>query len=414
MATAGAALLAPALAQDAPAAPGPESVGERFRRSMDGEGAQLGPWRITPSVTLRGGYDDNVTTVPNDEVASGVVELRGRVEATNETTTASYRVYAEMSHSWYTDVDNYDHLGGTAGGSVNVQVSEYVRIRGAIGVSFSDDEDAATEGIVIGGTFDPYVDLSRYVSVPVSLGGRFDSGRWFVDLSGDLTYADYEDRLTRTGVLVNQDFQTGTESNLALRAGWVFSPAITAFLEGTYNLQRYKDATADSDGWRAVAGAEFEFSRLLRGEIFAGYASQSYEQSGEVTGLTYGGSIDWYVTQLISISIHARRDFGAERTALDATGTATETLPVIRDSVTLRAEYEPLRQLLVTGQVGWQGSTYEGQDRDDSRIFGSLGLDYVFTPNVSVNLDYLHEKTTSDIAGDADRNVVMLGVTGRY
>lgn len=404
-----AAVALPALAQE----PGPESVAHRFHERTLPEGGQAGPWKITPSVTLRGGYDDNVTTVPDDEVSSGVLELRGRVDAVNETAAASYALYAEGGYAWYTDIDDYDGFEGNVGGRMNVQVSDYVRIRGAVGVAYAEDEDAATEGIVIATGFDPYVDLARYLSIPVSLGGRYDTGRWYVDASGELVYSDFEDRRTRSGLVVNQDFQTGTETNLALRGGWTFSSATSVFVEGQYNLQRYEDATADSDGWRLVAGAEFELSRLFTGEVFAGYAAQSYAAGGdEVTGLTYGGSLNWYLTQLVSMHLQARRDFGAERTAI--VGGLTETLPVIRDNVSLRIEYEPLRQVLVTGSVGWQGSTYEGDDREDSRIFGSIGLEYVFTPNIAVTLDYLHEQTSSDIAGDASRNAIMLGVSGRY
>lgn len=407
------AATAPALAQEQPA-PGPVSVGERFRENMRPPGGQAGPWKVTPSVTLRGGYDDNVTTVPDDAVSTSILELRGRVDATNDSAGASYAAYAEIGHSWYTDIDDYDHFDGTVGGRMNVQVSDYVRIRGAIGVAYAEDEDAATEGIIINNTaFDPYVDLARYMSVPASLGARYDTGRWYVDGNADVVYADYADRLTRSGAIVNQDYQTGTEANFALRGGWMFTPAVSAFVEAQYNIQRYKDDSADSDGWRIVAGAEFEMTRLLTGELFAGYASQSYAIGGDdVTGLTYGGSLNWYMTQLVSLHLQARRNFDAERSAIN--GGVAETLPVIRDNISLRAEYEPLRHLLVTGEIGWQGSTYEGEDRKDSRTFGSLGLEYVFTPNVSVKLDYLHEKTSSDVAGDAERNTIMLGISGRY
>ena len=392
--------------------PEPESVADRFNRNNATPGLMAGPWKVTPTLSLRGGYDDNITVSSDNPISSPTVELRGRVDVVNEDGPNSYGAYAEVSQIWYTDAANLDHLDYNGGLNFNAQVSDYVRIRGAIGVAVTSSEDSATDGIVIGGLFDPYVDLARYLSVPASLGVTFDTGRWFVTASGDVVYSDYDDRLTESGVLVDQAFRTGTNADAKLRAGWRFTPGTALFVEGGYNIQRYTDETADSDGWRAVAGAEFEISRVLTGEAFAGYAVQSYPDGGEVTGFTYGASLDWFATELMSFHLDARRDFGAERTALEAGGAITS--PVTRDSVRLGVEYEPLRQLLVRGEVGWQRETYDGSDRKDDRFFTGLGFDYVFTPRIRITADYRYEERSSDIAGDATRNVFRLGLTTGY
>ncbi len=390
----------------------PESVGDRFESNNAPPGVMAGPWKVSPSLTLRGGYDDNVTFSADAPVASPTVELRGRVDIVNADGPNSIAAYAEVSQVWYTDAADLDHLDYNGGLSFSAQVSDYVRIRGSIGVASAASEDSATDGIVIGGDFDPYVDLARYLTIPASLGVTFDSGRWFVTAAGDVVYADYDDRLTAGGVLVDQGFRSGTTADAKLRAGWRFTPGTALFAEGGYNIQRYTDESADSDGWRAVVGAEFEFSRLLTGEIFAGYAAQSYPDGGEVTGLTYGASLDWFVTELMSVRLDARREFGAERTALEAGDAITS--PVTRDSVRLRVEYEPLRKLLVRGEAGWQRETYDGSDRKDDRFFTGLGFDYVFTPNVRATLDYRYEERSSEVAGDATRNVFRLGLTTGY
>jgi hypothetical protein len=403
-------------AQDEPAAAAapadPVSVGARFDRFNASPGIQSGPWKITPTATLRGGYDDNATTVTIDPVSTPFAQLRGRVDAVNEDGPDSFLAYAEVSQTWYTDAGDLDHFDARGGLDFAVQADDYVRIRGGIGVSTNGEIDSANEGIVIGGAFDPYVDLARYLAIPASLGASYDTGRWFLRADGALTYYDYKSRTTLSGVSVDQDFRSGTVADLDVRAGWHFSPATSFFVQGGYNLQRFKDDTADSDGWRAVAGLQFELSRLLTGELFAGYASQSYAGAGETNGLTYGASIDWFATELISLHFQARRDFGAERTAIVG-GTAV-TSPVTHDSVALQVEYEPLRQVLLRVRAGYQWDTYEGSDRTDERLFAGLGADYVISPNFRLNLDYLHDETTSRVAGDSSRNVVSVGLTAGY
>lgn len=390
----------------------PESVGDRFNRNNAAPGLQMGPWKVTPSATARGGYDDNITTLAEDQRASPVVQLRGRLDVTNGEGDDYVTASAEVSQTWYTDAGDLDHFDASGGVAFQSALSAYVRLRGSIGVTSGSAEDSADDGVIVGGNFDPYVDLAKYLSVPASLGVLFDGGRYTLSATGDLVYTDYDPRVTEGGLTIGQDFRNGTNADIRVRAGYRFSPSTGVFAEGAYNIQSYDDEAANSTGWRAVAGAEFEFSRLLTGEIFAGYAAQDYELGAEVTGFTYGASLTWFATELMSFRLDARRDFGAEQTEI--VGGVPVTSPVTRDSAALAIEYEPLRQMLVRAQGGWRQTAYEGQDRTDSGIFAGLGVDYVFTPQVRLNLDYRHDRTSSDVAGDASRNLFMLGLTTGY
>ncbi len=405
-----AALTGPALAQEA--AREPESVADRYNRNNAPQGMQMGPWKVTPSVTLRGGYDDNITSVADAPTASAVVQLRGRLDVTNGEGDDYVTAYAEIAHTWYTDAGDLDHLQARGGAAFQAQVGTYVRIRGSLGIDSGDAPDASNDGIVVGGAFDPYVDLARYLQVPASLAVTFDGGRYTFMGAADLLYTDYDPRTTRGGHTVDQAFRNGVTADFRLRAGYRFSPGYGVFAEGVYNTQSYDDEAANSTGWRAVAGAQFEFSRLLTGEVFAGYAAQKYDSGAEVTGLTYGASLDWFVTELVSVHLDAKREFGAEQTEILLGSPVTSA--VTRDNVALRLEYEPLRQMLVRAEAGWRRIDYDGQDRTDTGLFAGLGVDYALTSNFRLNLDYRYDRTKSEVAGDTDRNLFMLGLTTGY
>ena len=390
----------------------PESVGDRFNRNNAPQGVQLGPWKVTPTATLRGGYDDNITTVSENQSASTLVQLRGRLDVTNGEGQNFVNAYAEVDHTWYTDVDGLDHLNARGGAAFQVAASDHVTLRGSLGVATEEAADSADEGIIVAGSFDPYADLAKYLAVPASLGVTFDGGRYVFGGSADLLYTDYDPRLTAGGVTVDQAFRNGTNIDLKARAGYRFTPGTGVFAEGQYNIQSYDDEAANSTGWRAVAGVEFEASRLITGEIFAGYAAQSYDAGTEVTGLTYGASVDWFATELMSFSLDARREFGAEQTEI-LLGLPITTA-VTRDNVRLGLEYEPLRQMLVRAEGGWRQVDYDGQDRTDEGVFAGLGIDYAISPAFQVNMDYRYDQTTSEVAGDTERNVFMLGLTTGY
>jgi len=390
----------------------PVSVGDRFNANNAAKGLQLGPWQVTPTATLRGGYDDNITTVPDTPTASTVIQLRGRLDVTNADGANFVTAYAEAGNTWYTEAQDLDHFDASGGAAFQSEIGSYVRLRGSLGVAIGNSEDSADEGVIVAANFDPYVDLAKYLQVPASLGISFDGGHYKFSAGADLLYSDYDPRLTQSGLTIAQGFRNGTNVDLKARAGYSFSPATTVFVEGGYNLQNYDDENANSTGWRGVAGAEFEFSRLLTGELFAGYAAQTYDNGQEVTGLTYGASLDWFATELISLKLAAKREFGAEQTEI-LLGTPI-TSAVTRDSASLGVEYEPLRQMLVRAEGGWRQTEYDGQIRTDTGLFAGVGLDYVMSANFRVNLDYKYDQTESEVAGDTQRNVFMLGLTTGY
>ncbi|MFT3809182.1 MAG: outer membrane beta-barrel protein [Micropepsaceae bacterium] len=404
-----AALMGAASAQSAAE---PESVGERYNRNNAPKGVQMGPWKVTPTATLRGGYDDNVTTVPDNQTASPLVQLRGRIEVSNGEGADYITVNAEVEQTWYTDADDLDHLNARGAAAFQMAVSDTVSLRGSLGVGSEESADSADEGIIVAGSFDPYVDLAKYLQVPGSFGVNFDGGRYVFGASADLVYTDYDPRVTAGGVTVDQAFRNGTNIDLKARAGYRFTPGTGIFAEGGYNIQSYDDEAANSTGWRAVAGIEFEASRLITGEIFGGYASQSYDLGTEVTGLTYGASVDWFATELMSFSLDAKREFGAEQTEILLGLPVTSA--VTRDNVRLGVEYEPLRQVLVRAEGGWRQVDYDGQNRTDQGVFAGLGIDYTISPAFQVKMDYRYDQTTSEVAGETERNVFMLGLTTGY
>ncbi len=341
-----------------------------------------------------------------------MVELRGRVDVTNARGSDVINISAEASYLWHVDAPELDRLNWEAVAAYSGELSPYIRIRGSIGVKGGTQDQTSVEGIMIGSAFDSYSDHSRYISVPASIQVTYDSGRWYMTGSGQVVWNTFKDRHTAGGLTVDQQFRNGYTVDASLRTGYHLSPGTSVFVQGGYNYQRYADQTANSQGWRAVVGSEFQLTRLLVGELFAGYTSQSYQNANTEGGFTYGASLTWFATELVSLRLNAERQFGAERTAIANGGFVTS--PVIRDDVRLSLEYEPLRQLLVTGSVGWARDDYGSQNRVDERRFTELGAEYVIFPELRVKASWKNEQSVSPVSGKGTRNTFWLGLTAGY
>ena len=412
---AGCLALAPTYAQTANDEPEPrtyarepENVAVRFERNNRPVPIHSGAWAITPEVEAGVGYDDNATTVVDAEVSSPFFWLGGSIRALNERGADYFQINASIRQTWYSDVSELDHFDAAAGFEFGIQSSDTIRWRAGFELRDRAEQDSANEGIITGGAFDPYVDLASGFSVPVWVGMTYDSGLWMTDLSAETFYAEWDDRHTRSGDVFDQSYRDGSTSNVRLRVGYHITEPTILFVEGRYNFQSYRDSTLDSDGWGLVAGLQFELTRLLTGEIYGGYASQAFDDADDVNGATYGCALNWYVTELVSARFEGRREFWAERTEIANIGPISS--PVTRDELMLRIDYEPLRAGLLYGGARWAQNDYQDQNRTDEtwRLF--VGGQYSFTQNLRLTADYFHEASSSPVAGDAERNVVMAGL----
>ncbi len=389
----------------------PETARDRFERTNAAQGFQAGSWRMLPSASLRGGYDDNLTLSPDAPVATAILILRGRIDAARDDGADSASAYVAVGGAFHEAASDFDYVEGGAGAAFSVAFDEAWRLRGSIDLAAGAEGPSSGEGVVIGGTFDRYEDLATFQRASASLGLRRDVGSLYVALALDGAYSRFDARRTASGLEVEQDFRNGLAAEAGLRVGYRFSPALSVFLEGAGNLRRYDDSSADSSGWRAAAGVQAELTRLLTGEIFAGYAQQSYDTGGSASGLTYGASLRWFATDFISVALDARREFDAER--LDVASGAAAT-PVTRDRVALRVDYDPLETLLIYAGAEWRRDDYDCLCLQNETVTFDVGAEWALNQVFRLSLDYRHERSDSDTAGAAERNRVMLGVRAQY
>lgn len=407
-ATAAAALSANAVAAE------PISVRERFEVENQSPGLKAMGWEMRPSIALRGGYDDNANRSVAGPEESGVVALRGAIDARRQLGPAELAFDASVGQDWYPSTPDEDVLTAKARLRGAIYAGNQMTLSGSMAIEREAEGISSTDnGVVVAGVLDPYVGRAEFTRIPVSVGLEQDFGRFFWDASLGGVKTEYDQQRTEGGLVIAQDFRNGLEAGLSARVGYRFTQGYGVFIRGEGNQRRYDDDTADNEGWKVSGGVAFELTRLLTGELSAGWAQQTYAVNKETNGaLIYGAGLTWFASPLLSLTLDAARNFRAEQ-SISGTGTSTTT-PVLTDTVALTAELEVLRQLMVMASVGYSHNESDDGTQDNSLTRLSLGSAYSLNRYLRLNAEYEHTMAETNNSGDIVRNAVSLGIIASY
>jgi hypothetical protein len=387
----------------------PSSVGERFNEMNRPQGMLVEGWQVRPSLALRGGYDDNITLRRGDGPASSELASRIAIDADQGVGPYLFALTGAVERTWYPESPENDATEIEARAAAVFDGMTF-KLHGSLAY-LQGVERTIDNGIFVDGVFEPYETRSEFRRIPLEVGVDYVS-RVDLKATAQIAAVDYDRQTTASGLSVPQDFRRGYESEVRIRGSYEVYPGLSAFAETATTMGRYKDEQGDRDVWRLVAGGEFEFTRLLLGEVSAGYTQLSLANGGETSGFTYGGRIHWFATELVSFTLSAERRFDAE-VATTGLGVTTAT-PVLHDFISLRAEWEPLRQLLLYAQASYDEKQHEQLGQTDDFTSLGAGATYALTSTVRLVADGSYEFGTSSFSNDVERYRITIGGMAVY
>ena len=188
------------------------------------------------------------------------------------------------------------------------------------------------------------------------------------------------------------------------------APDTAVFAALTYNTRNFVHANGlenlDSSGYSALAGANFDVTTLIRGELGMGYFDQTLKRGGHSSGLAAAGRLHYYPTQLTDITLTANRGF-VDSTVPGSSG-------VVRTSADIAVDHELLRNLLLNAKLQVSRDDYADFDGRDDRTLASLGATWRL--NRGVTIDGAVQHKTQDSSGASlglnyDTTYVFVGVT---
>ena len=384
-------------------------------------------WEV--SATLKGFYDDNVTTAPNNEVESGGIEFSPALslnygDGTDLDISAGYA----YGLRWYDDrpTDDQDH-GHELGLSLNKAFTDTSRL------SLSESYVVAQEPALLDGGTPLRLEGDNTRNTFQAGYKRILSGKTGLELGYGNSLFDYDDR-TFSSLLdrqVNSFSVDGfhyLDEQTELVVGYKF--AATDFdgpkVSGSNTALAFDPDARDNDSHFAYVGLSRTLNAQLTVEGLVGIQSADFDNADRMPDVVTDDDpsspfADVRFTWSYAEDSSVVGGVMMLRTATDLRAADQETTAIYAQLRHRFTDLSPDLYGTITGryqssELNGGGAGVDGKD-EELNLFG-VGLSYNISESMWAELSYNFDELQSDVRvyGDRsfDRNYVSIGIGARY
>ena len=247
-----------------------------------------------------------------------------------------------------------------------------------------------------------------YTTVGSTIGVDQSFNRLQVSAGATVDRTDYTNSKLTDGTSSTNDDRNFTQYGGVGRVSYELRPGLKPFVEmqgdsRVHDLRLDRSGYArDSSGGYAKGGTSFEFSRLLTGEIAAGYAMRDYADPrlNRLEGLLVSSSLVWTATPLTTAK------FVSDTTITETTMPGTSG--VLTHIYTVEVDHDFRRWLTAIGKFTWGNLDYQGNPRRDKIYTLSGEAIYKLNRNVWLRGTLQRGWLESNIPGNNSASTVML------
>lgn len=380
-------------------------------------GDYAGSFLIKSAVELRGGYDTNpgrlatpqgmpfwvvapeFLAVSDWERHALVADLRGSFTGYGHSLPPI--VDGAVSPA-PTDINRPDFTGHIDG---RLDVTEYTHVTSQVRLRVATD-NPGSPNIQAG--------LASY-PVYTTLGGTLGVDQKFnrlqISAGGTVDRTVYQNSTLTDGTTASNGDRAFNQYGGVGRVSYELTPGVKPFVEvegdSRFHDQQIDDSgyARNSNGGYAKAGTSFEFSRLLTGEISAGFAERSYADPrlSRLEGLLTASSLTWIATPLTTAKFYSTTSID-EVIVPGVSGVLTHTY-------TFEVDHDFRRWLTAVGKFTYGTYDYQGDGRFDQTYSLEGNLIYKITRNLWIKGTLQRNILDSNIVGASSAStVVTLGV----
>jgi len=146
----------------------------------------------------------------------------------------------------------------------------------------------------------------------------------------------------------------------------------------------------NSSGIEPTFGADFDITRLVRGQVQVGYLEQNYQSTTfhQVAGPAAQMAVEYFPSGLTTVTVNFNR------AVLDAVD--PNAISYLQTAESVQLDHELLRNLILSGRAGYETDVFSGEDRHDQRPTASFTATYLLNRalQISANYSYLDENST--------------------
>jgi len=369
-------------------------------------GIRYHSWMFYPSVSAGALFDSNVfaTSSNHESDIAAVLHPSLRVTRESESNPVTFDAYVKsLQYSHFSSLDQTD-----ASARVNGRID--LRHDSAILYNFQ----AAFLHEAIGSLSSPLGAVTptpyAYVHENVTYWKQF--GRLGMSVGFRNDNYDFGSARAQNGSTISQDSRDGSIYAGHARVDYAFSGnlgAFSAFEGNVRDLRGSPTAPLGSHGYRSLSGFNFNLTRLISGELGAGFTSQRFDDPliGTVAGPAYRALLRWSPTRSVDVTFKAE----------EITTEAVETIAsgVRAQALMLGVDYELRRNVVLSTVGGYENDKFVGQDRQDQVFSATTSLQYLLNRFSSVSLQYKYVNRASNVPTAVyDKHEIGLDVTAHF
>ncbi len=368
-------------------------------------GVGVGSLRLVPYVETNTGYADNPNNSPTPTGGSWMLRGETGVAVASDWSRHSLTGSAELGYDKFFSQPGADRPDAQGKLDLRIDVTRDIsadfEVRGAL-----TTQAPGTPGIGQSVTNRPLV-----ITTGATAGGTDNIGNLALGLHGTIDRTVNANGALSNGAIVDLANGNYTAFGVQPRIAYQITPGIIPFVEGTVDTRVRDQAldlsgfARDSNGVSARFGTTFELSRILTGQIAAGYAERSYADARmqSISAPTLDASLVWTATPLTTATLKAATTI-AETTVANSSGTVNHT-------GSLELTHALMRNFTI-GAVGSIGfNDYRGVNLHETTYSASLKMAYNLTRSIVVNGSFTHDRLISTAPGsDYTANVFLLGL----
>lgn len=365
------------------------SVRERPHPEYEASGLRAGAFMIYPRLESTVEFNDNIFATETNTVSDTVFRFVPSVSINSNWSRHSVSAFGRATISRNVDTKSEDTEQYDVGVNGRLDVQRFLNVTG--GLEYQRLAEPRTSQNAPDQSEDPI----NYNIGKANVGVEKSFNRVKLAVRGNFARYDYKNGTTTPSVfnptgIVRQDDRDRDVSAVTVRGDYAISPDTAVFLQATANKRDYNDpstaliASRDSDGYEVLAGANFEVTRLIRGDAGVGYLSQNYDDPrfDDINGFGARVNLEWFPDELTTVS------GTVERVVEDSVQFGAGGF--LSSSATVQVDHELLRNVILSGTFAYSDDSFKGVDRTDKRWLAGVSGTYLMNRYIGLSLGYTY------------------------
>lgn len=380
-------------------------------RDEERRGARAGSFRIQPTLATGVEYQSNVYVEDTNTDSSIITTVSPEVDIVSDWNRHALRLSLGAEYGAYSvsDDDNYFDYNAELAGVIDI--SRAMRLTATLGYDHGHESRGSDDIAATLLATEPV----QTDTFSLNLLGEAAFGRFTVSPFGNFAYLNFDDVSFQGGGTQNNDDRDRTRLELGAELEYAVLSGYSVFVEPAYLRNDYSSAVddtgvnRDSDGFRVLAGAKVDLTRVIEASIGIGYSSFNYDDPvlQNFSGLAVEIGGDWAITPRTGLNFDISRAVTETTIAGASNG--------IESAVSLAATYELLRTVTLNTNLGYTLIEYDGAAREDNLFSLGFGVDWRVTRDLTLSPSYAFRMRESNVNGlDYQNHLIGADATYRF